>query len=103
MSWADEANAKAHTQWYNPDHGDGDCMKCQVNFQVREGFEMGAKWQREQLHTDEAVERAAEAIWERNHGPAEKPVTWQTTLEEIRDLWREDARAVIAALNQERW
>lgn len=63
MSWADEANAKAHTQWYNPDHGDGDCMKCQVNFQVREGFEMGAKWQRDQLHTDEAVERAAEAIY----------------------------------------
>lgn len=29
----------------------------------RGAYVLGAKWQREQLHTDEAVERAAEAIY----------------------------------------
>lgn len=41
-------------------------------------------------------------IWDRNHGPAEKPVTWEMPPEEIRELWRDDARAVIAALNRKK-
>lgn len=89
MSWDDSAAAKAYERASNEEQGSW--------------FEEGAAWQRSALETRESVERAAEAIWKRKHWPAEKPVTWEPTLEEIRELWRKVARAVIAALNQEKW
>ncbi|SMX91236.1 MULTISPECIES: hypothetical protein [unclassified Brevibacterium] len=89
MNWDEKAAARAYERAVSDEQGSW--------------FEEGAAWQRSALETPESVDRAAEAIWERNHGPAEKPVTWETTLEEIRELWREDARAVIAALNQGKW
>lgn len=54
---ADEAAVRHHTF---------ESMTGEDNERIRYGFWNGAKWQREQLRTDEAVEGAAEAIY-RSH------------------------------------
>ena len=56
-------------------------------------FEHGAKWQRNQLRTDEAVERVAQAIgeWE--------PEDWDNPeFREDRAFWTDKARTAINAL-----
>ena len=63
MNWGEKAEDRAGSWPTDPEHAD--CLKCRINEQVREGFIMGAKWQRDQLRTNETIERVAElfSVW----------------------------------------
>lgn len=91
MNWDEKAEARAERWPTDPDHGD--CRKCQINEQVREGFVMGARWQRRQLRSDDAMERVARAIASNSE---DKP--WEALSSMGRSMYLKDARAAIAAL-----
>lgn len=62
----------------------------------------GARWQRDQLRTDEAIERVAESIWttdpESALEPFDGPETWEVLEPELKDDYRHAARHAITAL-----
>lgn len=63
------------------------------------GFEGGARWQRDQLRTDEAVERVAQFMWsERAKGTVHPHYPWTGLAPQLRDDLRQYARAAINAL-----
>lgn len=39
----EQARAEAERRWF-PGHDHGDCIKCGIDKQVREGFELGVEW-----------------------------------------------------------
>lgn len=94
MSWddlADDAAVRHHTF---------ESMTGEDNERIRYGFWNGAKWQREQLRTDEAVERVANHLYQDEYGhPMAEHQAWCqiedcTNTEDFRD----SARAAITAL-----
>ncbi|MCD1287320.1 MULTISPECIES: hypothetical protein [unclassified Brevibacterium] len=64
-------------------------------------FRKGAKWQREQLRTKEAVERVARGLFARDMGDGPAAAKWDNVAEGIRQNYRADARAAITALTGE--
>ena len=82
MNWGDKAyeHAEAGSSEY-------------FGYLPEQMFEHGAKWQRDQLRTDEAIERVAQAIgeWE--------PEDWDNPeFREDRAFWTDKARTAINAL-----
>lgn len=91
MSWEGEA---AEAAWQMIGHG-----RSYPEGERRAGFNTGARWQREQLRTDEAVERAAESQWDRDdHDNMWNDTDHDAQCPDLRNDYRDDARAVINAL-----
>ena len=58
-----------------------------------------ARWQRDQLRSDDAVERVAQFMWsERAKGTVHPHYPWTGLAPQLRDGLRQDARAAINAL-----
>ncbi|MFT9771131.1 hypothetical protein [Brevibacterium casei] len=63
------------------------------------GFTCGARWQRDQLRSDDAVERVAQFMWsERAKGTVHPHYPWTGLAPQLRDGLRQHARAAINAL-----
>lgn len=74
-------------------------MEAAVNIHGHRRFVDGAQWQRDQLRTDEAVERVAQFMWsERAKGTVHPHYPWTGLAPQLRDGLRQDARAAINAL-----
>lgn len=93
MNWNTEALSEANRR----DRSDSDWYARGAEIL----FASGAKWQREQLRTDEAIERVANFLIEDNDGETLKQ-HMKTCLRpdrcEVLELWRRTARAAITAL-----
>lgn len=94
MSWddlADDAAVRHHTF---------ESMTGEDNERIRYGFWNGAKWQRDQLRTDEAVENLARFLYEDERQETfEEHESWCHAPEcEARLSYSKHARAVITAL-----
>lgn len=75
-------------------------MSPEVNAKIYMGFVLGARWQRDQLRTDEAVERVAEKLYQ---GEYQHPMAEHDTWCQVEDCtnaedYRDQARIVITAL-----
>lgn len=91
MSWDDLADDAAVR------HHAFESMTGEDNERIRYGFWNGAKWQREQLRTDEAVERVAAGVHKAaDHFGHYTP--WAKLPEHVQEDWRRPARAAIDAL-----
>lgn len=87
MSWDEKAedHAVAHHTYEHMTLGEND-----------DGYRMfvkGASWQRDQLRSDEAVERVARELCERT-----AQIPFEQAPGFIQEAWRGDARAAITAL-----
>ena len=87
MNWDEKAEdyAGAHHTYEHLGYGE--------NMRFHKKFVAGAKWQRDQLRTDEAVERAARAVFDGEYSGA-----WDAVAEWMREDCRIAARAAITAL-----
>ena len=65
---------------------------CPMGFEDQEAFMIGARWQREALLSDEAVERAARGI-QASHDRGD----WDEELPVVQDEYRDLARAALTA------
>lgn len=85
--WDDKADDQAVA------HHTYEHMPPSVNAKIYMGFVLGARWQREQMRTDEAVERVARAVFKAEYAGA-----WDAAAEWMREECRLVARVTNNAL-----
>lgn len=89
MNW-DAQSDRAAIRYYSDWCPDG----------IQEAHRRGARWQREALLSDEAVERAARALYETDreeYDGGEQWLPWPTFIEGLNDMYRERARVALTA------
>ena len=64
---------------------------------IQEAHRRGARWQREALLSDEAVERAARALYETDRKEYDGDEPWPPRPHFIAEMYRERARAALTA------
>lgn len=96
MTWNEKAEdyTGAHHTYEHLGYGE--------NMRFHKMFVKGARWQRQQLRSDEAVERVAESMWSTDPAPAltpfDGPETWDRQEPEVKNDYRKAAREAITAL-----
>lgn len=94
MNWDDKVCHAAQFVDHDPDMiGDAEYADGYVD-----GAVTGAKWQRDQLRTDEPVERMARALYDRSSEAKWSGMTWDDMPEDHREGIRKSARIAVDAL-----
>lgn len=95
MNWDEKADdhAVAHHTYEH--------MPPAVNAKIYMGFVLGARWQREQVRTNEAVERLANFLFEDDNGESidqHEKICHDVSKCRVRSDYKQFARAAITAL-----
>ena len=86
MNW-DAQSDRAAIRYYSDWCPDG----------IQEAHRRGARWQRQALLSDDAVERVARALYETDRAEYDGDKPWPPRPHFIEDMYRERARAALTA------